>query len=596
MITDHRDKGTQTDLGYTRQHLVSGVWAVLLSTVFAVLLYGILVQSFRFSGYGEGLYDLHYIAGGWLDAGWPTPELWRPGASVTHYYNFGLAGWGEVGAVLGLSLAATYVLGLVVFPSLVFAATFLMAGGAVWLRAVVALIATFPASGISLWLGLGYIELPEHLQNMGHVRLVEWADRAGDSAIGQALVTGQAYPLESLAHLVFELQDLHPPVMGFALLSGALMVFLGRAGTPVLAPASVKAVDIRWGFLPGALLVVAYAANAWMVPFLSGLTLCGLVLRGRPWAVMGVVAGAALSYAVLWPVFFRYFEPPNAVSIEWLKPEFRSAWKSWMLVWAPCLVATAWWLFAAVIRKRMGAEIPWAHIFFPLVFLAAVVSLEVVHLDDPYAGSYERFNSVLKTGSLALAGWVTALLVLATRQRKVALWLPIVIVLGVPSFLQLKDLSSRITPDASVLNVARDPTVLIAEEDLRESYRKLRLETSGVTLEFTEQTAYSIVPLVSTLAAFPTWAGWGAHLAQIGAFADDDWQTREILQGWYKHFPPDNTVLDAHNIEYILVRYALNWSDSAINERRESLGHEWEWVAASRDHRGHWAGYFRRRR
>jgi len=569
-------------------------WPVILglSAGFALLMYLTVGLTFRFSGYGEGLYDLHYLAGGWLSQGWPTAELWRPGSQVTHYYNLGLAAWGQFGAFVGWSLGATYVLGLILAPTAVFALVLGMAGGGWALRAVVALVCTFPASGISLWLGLGFVELPGHLQNMGHVRLTEWADRAGDGALGQALVTGNAYPLESLAHLIFELQDLHPPVLGFVLLALLLFWFLRAGGD---RPASPRR-RIASGLFPGAALVLAYAINAWMLPVLCGVVAGMLLLRRDPRTVAGAGLGIVLAYLVLWWPFFRYFDAPDAVRVTWLSAEHRSAPGSWLLIWAPYLLATLWWVGMGI-RSRSGARpVRIDLLVFPLLFLLAVLSLEVIHLDDGYGGSFERFNSVLKTGSVAMAGWAASLLVLATRQRKVLVWLPILVLIGLPSALQMKDLGAKVLRDSRYTNWGLRTVPMVAEEDLRHSYDLLRREPAGIALEFTTSTAYDVVPVVSTLAAFPTWSGWASHLGQVGAFDEDDWKTRDALQGWYRVFPPDNSVLDRHQVDYVLVRYELHWKQAAIHERLHHLGPEWVWVPAVENAAGDWAGYFRRRR
>lgn len=560
--------------------IIIGLW----SAGFALLLYLTLGLTFQFSGYGEGLYDLHYVAGGWVDGGWPTPELWRPGAVVQHYYNFGLAGWGQLGAWSGFSLGATYLLGLILFPTLVFGLVLAMAQGHWLLRAVVALVATFPASGISLWLGLGLIELPSHLVNMGHVRLVEWGDRAGDSVIGQALVTGAAYPLESLAHLVLELQNLHPPVMGFALLA-LLLVWYLRLG-----------LEPPWfaGLWPGVILVLGYAINAWMLPMLVGTVLAMLILRRSVGLLLGTGAGALLAIALLWWPYFRHFDPPDAVQVTLLAAEHRSAFGSWLLIWLPYLLATAWWLVALRVPRIGGIQLPPALALLPLVFLAAVLSLEVVHLDDPYGDNYERFNSVLKTGSLAMAGWAMSLLVLASRGRW-PVWLPILVLLGVPSALQLQGLAAKIGGQMHRANWSLAEPQMIGEEDYRALYVALRDQPPGITLEFTDRTAYTAVPMVSTLLAWPTWSGWASHLGQVGAFTAKDWATRDALQQWYRRYPPDDAVLDTHAVKYVLVSYALQWRDAQIAERQAVLGVAWEWVAVTQHADGRWAGYFRHR-
>lgn len=580
--------------------------ALAAGLLLAALLYLLLGVQFRFDGYGEGLYDLHYMAGGWLGQGWPVPELWNPGETVRHYYNLGLSGWGWLLGRLGLSLGSSYVLALILLPALVFAAYTAAMGGPAPLRMTAAFVATFPATGISLFVGTGLVPLPDHLRTMGHVRLTEWADRDPGGWLTGQLISGEAYPVESLAHLVLDLQDVHPPVLGYVLLAGLLLWAFGprlrrapgAAAASTEAPGEIVPNHHRlagWaqGLLPGLLLPLAYAVNAWMLPFMLGASVGLLALR-RVWpAYLGLLAGAALGVALLWWPFLRHFDAPGAVSLTLLEGQYRSAPLSWLLIWGPCLLASLWW---SIGQWRWGAGPRGWLGLAPWLFALAVLSLEVIHLDDAYSGTHERFNSVLKTGSLALAAWTASLLILATRSRDLRLWLPVLLLLAAPALAQLKDLGAKLGGGAGAApNWALDGATMIAEEDMRALYQGLQALPPGVTLEFTDRGAYTIVPVASTLAAYPTWGGWISHLDQIGAVAPQRRALRDELQSWYRVFPPDNAVLDRGGVEYILVSTALNWHPAQIGERVGHLGPAWQWQPLWRSPQGAYAGIFRRR-
>ncbi|MGB1557529.1 MAG: hypothetical protein ACPHCJ_07050, partial [Oceanococcaceae bacterium] len=200
-----------------------------------------------------------------------------------------------------------------------------------------------------------------------------------------------------------------------------------------------------------------------------------------------------------------------------------------------------------------------------------------------------------KTGSLALAGWVGALLIVATRTRRAGIWLPVLLLLALPCALQLGDSGRKLWWERPAEpNWALQPAQMIREDDYRALYLALRQEAPGVTVEPGLEGAYNSVPLVSTLAAFPTWAGWASHLDQIGAFSSEGHALRDAIKRWYAGESPQPDPLETGAVGYVLVSYRLQWRDAEVARRSEGLGPDWAWVEVLRSQDGVLAGYFRR--
>lgn len=575
-------------LGRKASQIAGAVGAGLLM---AGLLYLSVGVHFRVDAYGEGLYDLHYLAAGWLQAGWPTPELWAPGGLVQHYYNFGLASWGWLGGALGLGVGSTYVLGLIALPAAVFALCWLMLAGPYWYRIPAAIVATFPATGLSLIVGANWVDVPGHLRGMAHVRLPEWADRAGDLAWAQALMNGQAYPIESLAHLILELQDLHPPVWGVLVLALLLLWFLGGRQQEQPAERHGGRAGIMDGVLPGALLPLAYAVNAWMVPLYMGVLSAMLILRRRVWLLPGIVLGAAAAGLLLWWPFFAHFESTGAVQLNWVPAAARSKLGQWSLIWWPQALATLAWLALCWQDYRRGRSLAWSWALLPAVFLMAVLSLELILLDDAYSGAYERFNSVLKTGSLALFGWTASLLILASR-RPHGTWGMVLMLalLAPPAALQIRDVGARYLEAQTNPNWYLHSQAMLPGLDNQALVAALCEQTPGTVLAPISTDAYNLDPAIPTLCAMPTWSGWAAHLRQIDSFSAAANRAREALKGWYAN--PSSRLLADYGVDYVLISFAQRWSAAKIAEAQRELGTAWRWQPVAISPQGHHAGFF----
>lgn len=546
---------------------------VLACTALAVAIYVLRVSAFRFSPFGENIYDLHYIVSLVQARQWPAPELWNPGALLTHYYYLGFYVVAFYTRLLGLHPGSGYTLFLVLVPVLVFANYWAVLRGHFALRALAAFTATFPSTGLSLLVASGALTIGDHVRGMAHVRLPEWTDLVPAGSMLSRVVSGDAYPVEGLAHLIGWLGDLHPPVFTFLLLA----IVIGALCREPTAPQTRTE--------PGAALIAAaavplsFALNPWTLPCFALLGAYAVLRRRTTGDLLAGLLGAAAMLALLLPLLLSQTLQTGSVALAWLPAERRSTPELFVVVWGPLLLAS---LLLALLRLRVSLLLP---------FVAMVVGLEVLLMDDPYGERYERFNGVLKIGSLALAGWTAAVLVVAMRDAR--RWLaPLLLVpLLAVSLLQLVD---ALAPSARVpwheRNWMLQPRQMLQREDHRQLYAALAPQCPGLTLERRHGTAYDDSPLVSTLLGWPTYSGWPSHLSQIGAMGEIERRRADTMQAWFEQ--PAAELLLTWNIRYVLVDRGLRWDRETVRGHARALQPHYAFVPLAGGEAGPVVGYF----
>ncbi|MES0873541.1 DUF2298 domain-containing protein [Sinimarinibacterium thermocellulolyticum] len=530
--------------------------AVLNCVALAAAIYVLRACAFRFSPFGENIYDLHYIVSLVQAQQWPAAELWNPGSVITHYYYLGFYIVAFYTRLLGLHPGIGYALFLILIPVLVFANYWAVLRGAFVFRALAAFTATFPATGLSALVASGALPIAEHLRGMAHVRLPEWADLATGGWLAQ-VASGDAYPIESLAHLIGWLGDLHPPVFTFLLLAIVIGALFGEVGAEPHVRGAVR-VQLDAAPIAAAAVPLSFALNPWTLPCFALLGAYAMLRRREAGDVQAGLLGAGGALVLLLPLLLSLDLPTGSVSLAWLPAERRSTIPLFGLVWGPLLCVS---LLLALLRLRLTMVLP---------FIAMVVGLEILLMDDPYAERYERFNGVLKIGSLALAGWTAAVLLLAARDAR--RWLQVLVLtpLLALSVLQLVD---ALAPSARVpmreRNWALQPQRMLQREDHRELYAALSSQCPGATLERRQHNAYTDSPLVSTLLGWPTYSGWSAHLSQIGAMDEAERRRSDAMQQWFER--PDAASLRALSIRYVLVDRSLGWDARTVQAHARAL-------------------------
>lgn len=525
--------------------------------------YALRVTGHQFGAYGENIYDLHYIASLARSSELPAPDLWNPGTRVDHYYYFGFYIVAFYTRMLGLAVGQAYALALLLIPVLVFANFWTLMRGPFALRLAAALTATFPATGLSAIVAGRLIEIPGHLQGMAHVRLTEWANLAPPDGSYGDIIRGYAYPVEGLAHILGSLGDLHPPVFTFALLALVLGALLGPARDGDSLPPLSRLVC-------GAAIPLAFVINPWTLPCFGVL---GLYAMSRPLAARSagwVALGAAALLSLLSPMLFHLDLPTQSVSLRWLPGIQRSTLAAWLVFWGPLSIATLI-LVASGMRGR---------IVLMLWFIAMIVGLEVLLLDDPYGDHFERFNGVLKIGSFGLAGWTAVLLYEAGRSPRRWIYPLLLAPLLALSLGQLWDsILPAMRKPLAERNWTLQPAAMLPKAEQRQLHDALLLRCPGTTLEHQTASAYSLSPLVSTLLGWPTLSGWTSHLSQIGAWSPAAQARFEATQQWFDN--PQPAILQAAGVRYVLIDRSVNWDEQTLLRHRATLAPLYQFVRLS---------------
>ncbi len=507
------------------------------------------VTGYNFGAYGENIYDLHYVASLVRSDSWPAADLWNPGARVDHYYYFGFYIVAFYTRLLGLEIGQGYVLLLLLIPLIVFANFWAVLRGPFVLRALAALTATFPATGLSAVVSGHFVEIAGHLRGMSHVRLTEWTNVAPPSGFLADVIRGYAYPVEGLAHILGSLGDLHPPVFTFLLLALVLAALLGPAERSDDEP-----LPIFSRLIAGSAIPLSFVINPWTLPCFGVL---GLYALSRPLtrpSAAWVVLGSLATLSLLSPMLMQLQLQTGSVGLRLLGADQRSTFALLLTVWGPLFLLTALLLLGAGVRVR------WVLVLW---FVAMVVGLEVLLLDDPYGDRYERFNGVLKIGSFALAGWTAVLLHQASRSNRRWLYPVVLVPLLCLAAAQLWDsILPSVRKPAAERNWTLQPQGMLPEAEQSEMYAALRLRCSGMTLERQTSQAYSQVPLVSTLLGWPTLGGWTSHLSQIGAWGPAAQARFEQGQQWFAN--PQTATLLAAGVRYVLIDSSLGWDEATL--------------------------------
>lgn len=536
----------------------------------AVLLLYFAAASFQFDTLGEGIYDLHYLASELRATRYPAVDLWQPASQVNRYYSFGYAAVTAAALPFSDVPAQVYLAALFIIPALMMVSfALIIQGGAVY-RFSGAIIAVFPASFISVIVALQKDQIPAHLINYAHVRLLEFQDFFRDSALLAPLVDGVAYPLESVAHLVLVLGDLHPPLFSFYLLS---LLLLWRYSPQLEAPG--------WRLIPGLLIPVSYFSNAWIAPvFALAALICAGQRDGWLRGLDAIVRGSILGIALLLPVLWGSVLGADAVALRWFAPDAAFHPLKILLVWLPQLLA-----FAILLFNRAQPSM------LTVFFLGMIALMEIIHLDDSYSGALERFNHVLKWGSFILAGISATLIIEASRQPR---WrYGVLAVLAIPCALQLHDNLAAVNASLKQRpNWQLDASAVFPREDQAALYDCLRREPAGMTLEFAATRNYGATPLIATALGFPTQSPWPDHLRQIGAWSQSDEQRYQHLQSWFNPSAPGAVILK--EIDYVIIDAGLAWDAARLQLRRAELHGSFEFVNCQRGALPFALGYFKR--
>lgn len=342
-------------------------------------------------------------------------------------------------------------------------------------------------------------------------------------------------PLETIAYYSV-LGDYHPPLGGFviALWTLALSAFLGmRKVTEIALPDDTafpggRCADALAFFALGLTPALVLVTNAWVFPLQCLLLSSWLLFRHWKadinWSAL--VIGGVMGFGLIYP-FLSYFAP-NSLStpIRWVSEGFHSPMRFTLAMHWPLLL----WLG---IGLGVARHSPWAG--WLTLTLAVIFGLsELIFVDDPMAGKYERFNTLLKWWSWL---WPTALIGLGSvcigLGGRIARTL---MVLSLAALLMYTiDLGRywRYISKPQLGQMAGNGW-LKQDGTLKELLIYLKNAPAGFVLESIEQGAYSSSTALALFANKPLVLGWPDHLAQWRGNAEYIANRATEIRAFYK--------------------------------------------------------------
>lgn len=489
----------------------------------------------------EKIPDLVQVAGHATGAGVPSADAWLAPYANNTYYSFQHYGAAVLGRMLNLSPGLATNLGFCVLVGCI---------GAGFASALAAMGAT-RRSGTILWLAL-------LIGGSGTTLLAPWlieGDRPWEriflfgtvpmtvAPIGTAL---QAYaaafprlslPYEPLAYSIL-LGDFHSPLASYALL-----------GLTIAAGAAWRASgQRRYALLVGASLTWTALANVWALP-LHGLAVCAWIewdRAARRTLIWTVAVGAAVVWLLAWGFLAQFTREVARLSVRfaWVPSVEGTPPLFFVILLGPTLLL----LLAGVLSGDAVAR---------KVSVLGAVSLalvELVFVDDSYAGGDNRFNTVLKAWP-----WIASAALLLVSPRLISgparRWPRIAaLVACLLPCTYARDLwihwqgsgsnSSGHLEGHAFLTARREYQIMLA---------RLRVEPRGVVvLDPRPQGEPSLVSL-PLHAGHRMWLGWDGYSSLWRGFPEDVPHRRRRLEAVFDgQDPTAGTWMAAEGIDYIL--------------------------------------------
>lgn len=360
-------------------------------------------------GGSEHLTDLvfisNYLAGDLL----PPADRWQPGQLFDFYYGLQHYGAALMGRIFNLTVGTAMNMANGLLLALTASLAWAVAGAFIrksWPRVLLVCALIMGGNGLAPFVPLSITQptLKETFSATG-VQSRYWAstrfsgmhDAQVNTELGKALFAPTSetldLPLETISFYSY-LGDYHPPQGGFALLLYALGLMALLARKPEKdAPDEGELTGPQRGIVQALLASTAVSVltiNGWVFPLQVLLVCAGFFWcwRERMLEVRPVVIGIAVSVALIYP-FFSHFAPmalPSPAAL--VKAGQHTAPITFLALHWPVLLLCA--LGLALSRKSR-----WA-MYLSIFLLVLLAVSELIYIDDPYGGKFERFNTTLK--------------------------------------------------------------------------------------------------------------------------------------------------------------------------------------------------------
>lgn len=554
-----------------RSHFINSLWRAELVFIIGFL-YGL---SWKLAfpdidGGSEALTDLSFVSNYLAGTQLPPEDNWLAGNSFNFYYAFQHYCAALMGRMLNLSVGYSYNLACAIAMAFIVSLTWSVAS--TWCRnkllKIVLLVAVVAGgTGVSPFVPFMY-DYPTETQGQqafaaqsklwASVRYIGKYDAQiktefGKETFGVAPKETLEMPLETIGYLTF-LSDYHPPIGCFVLLLLALACIyqLEKVSTKLRQQQVLTGILVSTGPL-------VLITNTWVLPLQALLVFGWLAYRqlsGRNLCLKSVIIGGLAPLLLAYPFLFEFTSNALSTPLKLVSDEQRAPLAQWLLVLWPQLTLLG---LAAFVCRRM----PLAAYFLAMAALFLLLT-ELLIIDDPMGGKYDRFNTTLKWWSWTQVFVLVGLSgILLAKKFKWIRWLTLLPLLALSSY-SIEMANYFIAEKKASKTKLHGHHWLTKDAVNRQILEYLTAAPRGVVLEGLERTAYtpsSALALFSNQASF---AGWPSHEKQWRGNAEFIYERGRDTQAFYKG-QLENSLdwLQKNNIQYIVYRA----SDRAQNKQ-----------------------------
>jgi uncharacterized membrane protein len=512
----------------------------------------------------------NYLAGERL----PPLDHWLPPDRFDYYYALQHYAAALMGRIFGMAPGLTYNFAFAMLMALPislawdFAARFLARK---WARWLVVVTFTLGGTGATPFVHLSYDVPVDASGQDGAARASEgmWAsqrfigsfDQRLNTDLGRDLFPRQAresweprdLPAEDFGYQFF-VGDYHPPLGGFFLLLLALAA-IGAAESARPAQRGNDGGDCATSDGTSAAQAIlaltvpaTVATNAWVFPLQGALVLAWIVwryLNHRPPDWKALLAGGLGGFLLLYPFLAGLAGTALATPIKLVQAQDHTPPAQFLAQHWPLL------LFAALgIWQKETRRIA---LLFSVVFLGLLLVSELIYVDDPTGGKYERTNTTMKWWGWIWSGAAVALgVTLLAGSRRWVRWLTVVSLVAVN--LYAYDVARYwMLTGMGDFGKLEAHGVYTSDDTVRNVFRYLGSAPDGIVLENCYGDAYTDSGIYAAFAAKPSLLGWPMHLMTWHGSVGHVWALKEEIKRFYAGTLPNAADwLIANKVDYVV--------------------------------------------
>ncbi|WP_028452354.1 DUF2298 domain-containing protein [Chitinilyticum aquatile] len=549
----------------------------------------------------ERVTDLFFIGNYLPGAQLPPLDHWFPPNKFDFYYAFQHYAAALMGRMFGMGPGLTYNIAFALLMALPitlawdFAARFLAQK---WARWLVVITFTLGGTGATPFVHLSHT-VPANATEQDMVnyandgmwssqRFIGLFDQRLNTEFGRSWFPNKAVggweprelPSEDFGYQYY-VGDYHPPLGGFFL----LLLAIAAIGAIETARPSVRGTDVEVEqpaestFVYEALLAltvpVMIATNTWTFPLQGALVLGWIAwryLNRQPPDWRALLVGGIGGFLLLYPFLAGFAGKALATPIKFVQTQDHTPFMQFIAQHWPILLFAALGVWQKETRRLA--------LLFSVVFLGLLLISELIYVDDPTGGRYERTNTTMKWWGWIWSGAVVAMTVtLLMSVRSWVRWVTVgaLLLINIYAYDVARYWIYTGKGDLGKLEAhglyTRDATV-------RDMFRYLEKAPYGIVLENWYGDAYTDSGIYAVFAVKPNLLGWPSHLMTWHGSVGQAWALKEQIRQFYAGTLPDAADwLVANKVEYIVWNYKdHSQQPAAWAQINQAVGSKYAWI------------------